>query len=148
MDERKKQKKIMDDLFAVLPYWYFKVNKTMKQSLNSEMSLETYYCLQTLRREGAMTMTEIAHRLKVPKQQATKLIGKLYDHQFVDRLQDDVDKRCIRIQITETAIQYLDRERDQDYVYIEQLKEQIGLDEMLKFGEALEILLEILPKLE
>lgn len=148
MDDWKKEKKIMDDLLAVLPYWHFKVNKTMKQSLNSEMSLETYYCLQTLRKEGAMTMTEIAHRLKVPKQQATKLIGKLHEHQFVERLQDGGDKRCIRIRITDTAIKYLDRERDQDYVYIKQLKEQIGLDEMLKFGEALEILLEILPKLE
>lgn len=141
-------KKLMEDLLTVLPYWHYKIDKTIKQTLKSEMSLETYYCLQTLRREGPMTMTELAARLKITKQQATKLAGKLYEHQFLERIPDKNDRRCIRVQISEAARNYMAQERAQNDIYIERLEEQLKPEDIEKFESALEILLEVLPKLE
>ncbi len=44
------------------------------------MSLETYYCLETVKMRGTATMTELARQLKVPKQQATKLVDRLSEN--------------------------------------------------------------------
>lgn len=69
-------------LLQVMPDWHSRLVRPFKEKLNGEMSLETYYCLQTLRMRGLATMTELAHELKVPKQQVTKLVDKLCECEF------------------------------------------------------------------
>ena len=80
----KKSEKFVQNLLKVMPGWHSKLVRPFKDTLNREMSLETYYCLQTLRMNGTMSMTQLAEQLKVPKQQVTKLIDALCSHQFVN----------------------------------------------------------------
>lgn len=91
----KKSEKFVQNLLKVMPGWHSKLVRPFKDTLNREMSLETYYCLQTLRMNGTMSMTQLAEQLKVPKQQATKLIDALCSHQFVERAHNEKDRRSI-----------------------------------------------------
>ena len=84
MGAGKISEKFVQNLLIAMPVWHSKLVRPFKDTLNGEMSLETYYCLQTLRMRGLATMTELAHELKVPKQQVTKLVDNLYQYQFVD----------------------------------------------------------------
>lgn len=143
-----KSEKLLENLLAILPYWHYKIDKQLKQSLKSEMSLETYYCLQALNSLGPMTMTELAQNLKIPKQQATKIINNLYQYQFVKRIHDEDDRRFIRIEITRQAIDYIEQNYYRSSEFVQELEEKIGEKEVEALSGAIEVLLRILPKID
>ena len=100
-------KNFTEELLRLLPYWHYRIDKPFKAFMKDKMSLETYYCLQVLLRKGPMTMTELTRHLNVSKQQATKLIEILCSHDFVRRLPTEHDRRCIVIEVTECAKDYM-----------------------------------------
>ena len=103
------------------------------------MSLETYYCLETAKQCGTVTMTRIARELKVPKQQVTKLIDRLSEYEFVERVSNEKDRRTVWIQLTPKASAYLD-----EYY----LKNKVTEEELRQLNRAAKTLSEILPKLK
>lgn len=142
------QENLMEILLAVLPYWHCAIDKPLKQSLKDKMSLESYYCLQTLRREGPMTMSQLAQRLKITKQQATKTVERLCAVEFIERLYDEQDRRVIRIRPTARALHYIEQDFYQNSQFLEALGQRLGPEGQADFQHALQILLAVLPKLE
>lgn len=138
----------VENLLTVLPYWQYKLVKPFRNALKTEMGLEAYYALQTLRRSGPMSMTELSRQLKIPKQQATKMIDGLCRQQFVCRKAKDGDRRYVYIEITEEGIQSLFRIFRQDGMFLEKLEAQIGAQELQDLEQAIETLLRVLPKLD
>lgn len=148
MKSEKISAEFVQNLLLVLPNWHSKLVRPFKDLLNREMSLETYYCLETLKLSGTITMTEMAQRLKVPKQQVTKLVDNLSDHQFVERVYDEEDRRVIRIRLTPRAEKYLDEYYLKNTAFIQSLEEQLMEEELIKLNQAVLILGEILPRLK
>ncbi len=139
--------KYNETLIALLPYWHYKIYRPFTQSQEDKMSLETYYCLQTLRRKGAMTMSEIARYLGITKQQATRTIDKLYRHQFVRRLDNESDRRFVRIEITPAAVEYIEKNVRRNTTFCKHIVENTGKTAVAELGAALETLMRILPPL-
>ena len=52
METEKTAEKFVQNLLLVMPVWNSKLVRPFKDSLNGEMSLETYYCLETLKSLG------------------------------------------------------------------------------------------------
>lgn len=138
----------IENLLAVLPYWQYKLVKPLRNALRSEMGLEPYYALQTLRQFGPLTMTELTQRLKITKQLATKIVENLFLGGLVERVHDESDRRYIRIKITEDGQEALYRVFRQDGMFLENLEEKIGSESFAELENAIEILLKILPKLD
>ena len=132
-------------MLKLLPYWYYKIEKPFKMSLKDKMSLETYYCLQILQQDGSMT---IAARLKISKQQATKIIDTLNQHHFIERKYNERDRRYIRICVSDSAIQYIEENIYKNTDFPLQLEEKIGKEDVKRLEDAIATLLEILPKLD
>ena len=141
----------VENLLTVMPYWHYKIDKPFKQ-LHKEnqinMSMETYYCLQMLHRDGAMTMSELAERLKMPKQQVTRLISILFQYDFVRRLDDQKDRRVVRIEATQMAFDYIRENIYRNAAFLSGLEDKIGKEDAEELGRAVESLLKILPKLD
>lgn len=148
MKSEKISAEFVQNLLLVLPNWHSKLVRPFKDLLNREMSLETYYCLETLKLSGTITMTEMSQRLKVPKQQVTKLVDNLSEHQFVERVYDEEDRRVIRIRLTLRAEKYLDEYYLKNTAFIQSLEEQLTEEELIKLNQAVLILGEILPRLK
>lgn len=127
-----------------IPNWV----RPFKDSLNGEMSLETYYCLETLKSLGVVTMTELAQHLKVPKQQVTKLVDNLYKYQFVERAHVEDDRRRISIRLTAKAVDYLDEYYLKNTAFIRMLEEKLTEEELLSLNDAILTLKQILPELK
>lgn len=136
------------NLLGIMPDWHAKLVRPFKDTLNKEMSLETYYCLQTLRRNGTMNMTQLARQLKIPKQQVTKLIDTLSTHQFVERVNNEEDRRSIRIRLTPKAVSYLDAYYLKNTGFINMLEEQLSEEELEQMNSAMELLGRLLPRLK
>lgn len=140
--------RFVKNLLNVLPNWHSKLVRPLKDGLKKEMSLETYYCLETLKLYGPVTMTEMARQLKVPKQQATKLVDKLCEYQFAERGCREGDRRVIWIGLTPKAEEYLEGYYRKNRMFIQALEEQLTKEELQKLDQAVCILGEILPKLK
>ncbi len=138
----------IENLLTVLPYWQYKFVKPLRQALKDEMGLESYYALQTLNQFGSMAMTELAQRLKITKQQASKMIDSLCTHELVRRIPDHMDRRYIYIEITPTGQAALYRIFSEDSHFYEKLEKRIGKKDMEDLSQAIETLLRVLPKLD
>lgn len=138
----------MEDLLSVLPHWHWAVERTLKQSLSGKMSLETYYCLQTLRHHGPMTMSDLALRLHISRQQATQMVARLWEADMVRRLHENPDRRTIEIEITEHAKDYIQRTLYQNTAFLQALTDRVGEENMAELAAAVSTLLRILPQTE
>lgn len=60
----------------------------------STLQLRTLMCLQE---HGPQTMSELADRMLIPRQQMTQIIDRLSDMELISRERDIADRRVIRI---------------------------------------------------
>ena len=139
--------RLAENLLSVLPLWHAVIDKTFKQSLKDRMSLESYCCLQLLRQGGAVTMSELARKLRISRQQATQTVERLYQYDLVRRRADAADRRCIQIEITPQAERYLDQIASLDAALLNRLDTRLGPEDVQALGGAVETLLRILPLL-
>ena len=138
--------KIQELLLGLMPWWNYQIAKPFKQLLDEGVSLEMYYCIQTLRwLGGTMTMSELANWTKMPKQQMTKMVNRLVEQEFVERIDDPQDRRIIKIQITDKALEYIDHFL-KNTAGFHSLLDQLGEEEKEKFQQALELLFDVLSK--
>lgn len=148
MGTQEMSEKFVKNLLLVLPGWNSKLVRPFRETLNREMSLETYYCLQTIRAFESVSMTELARHLRVPKQQVTKLVDNLSQYDFILRVSDEKDRRLIRICLTEQANAYIDDYYRKNQTFIHMLRTQLTDQELERLSAAVETLGEILPKLK
>lgn len=142
------KERFTEKMLKLLPYWHYKIDKPFKMFLKDKMSLETYYCLQVLRQNGPMTMTELSSSLKISKQQATKIIDTLYRHHFVARSNQENDRRFITICVTDTAIDYIEQTIYGNMEFAGFLEKQLGAEDMKQLESAVDVLIGVLSKLE
>ncbi len=147
MKSEKLSELFVKNLLHAMPAWNSNLVRPFKNSLNGEMSLETYYCLETLRSRGTATMTEMARRLNVPKQQATKLVDALAAHEFVERVPRESDRRTVEVRLTPKAVSYLDDYHMKNKEFIRTLEEKLTEQELQKLNDAVIVLAQTLPKL-
>ena len=89
---------IQELLLDTIPAWHYWFARPFKRMLNDGVSLDMYYCIQSMRRSNrTMTMTELANFARMPKQQMSKLVDKLVEGGFAERLSDPDDRRVIRL---------------------------------------------------
>lgn len=148
MKKMKDSEKVLQKFLKVLPSWNAKMIRPFKEQIKKQMTLETYCCLETLRREGMMTMGELSQELKVPKQNMTKLVESLVEHAFVERVYKEKDRRVIWIKITDIALQYLDDYYRKNPDFCAMLETHLNETELKEMAEALNTLEHLLPKLK
>ena len=129
---------IQELLLDTIPAWHYWFARPFKRMLNDGVSLDMYYCIQSLRRSGrTMTMTELANFARMPKQQMSKLVDRLVDGGFAERLSDPDDRRIIRLRATEKAEEYIQSFFEKDAAEYRAFFEQLAPGERDKFCAAL-----------
>ena len=71
------------------------------QPRRRQVSMPQFYILMTLQERGAMTISELAHLLSVSAPSASSILDRMEEHELVERLRDDVDRRVVHVGITE-----------------------------------------------
>ena len=86
---------IQELLLDTVPAWHYWFARPFKRMLNDGVSLDMYYCIQSLRRSGrTLTMTELANLARMPKQQMSKLIDRLVDGGFAATRMTGASSAC------------------------------------------------------
>lgn len=139
---------LQENLLALLPAWNYNIAKPLKQFLDDGISLEMYYCIQTLRWHGEpMKMSELSEVTKTPKKQMTKVADRLVEQKLVERIYDPSDRRIVKLQLTERSISYIDQFLKQDGGYFNSILKQLAPEDIAKFQSAVKTLCEILAKI-
>ena len=119
---------IQELLLDTIPAWHYWFARPFKRMLNNGVSLDMYYCIQSMRRSNrTMTMTELANFARMPKQQMSKL---------VDKLAAD-DRRVIRLRATEKADEYVASFLEKDAAEFRAFFDQLEGEERETFCTAL-----------
>ncbi|MDO4322347.1 MAG: MarR family transcriptional regulator [Lachnospiraceae bacterium] len=139
---------IQESLLAVMPYWNYRISKPFKHLLDDGVSMEMYYCLQIIRGfDEALTMTELSQRIQMSKQQMTKIINRLVERGFVKRIYDPSNRRIIKIQITDRALDYIEHFLKENAECFRETLEAMDSQELADFKQAIDILTRVLSKL-
>ncbi len=148
MDNKLEIGQIQEELLGLLPQWNYRITKPFKQLLDEGISLEMYYCIRILRwLGGTATMTELGTYALMPKQQMTKMVNRLVEHQLVERLEDPADRRIIKIRLTDTAFQYIDHFLSEDAKCFRYLLEQMDGEDRIAFRNAIKTISDIFCRL-
>lgn len=140
--------KIQEMLLELLPQWNYKIAKPFKQLQDEGVSLEMYYCIKTLQWGGGiMTMSELGNYTKMPKQQMTKMVNRLVEQEFVERVYDPSDRRIIKIKLTDTAQNYLEHFIEYDASCFRPLLDTMNKEDIVIFQKSLEQLLDVFSRL-
>ena len=113
-----------------------------------QLSVMQFRTLCSLVNERKQKMTDLAEHLCVSKQQVTQIVDRMTELNFLTRVEDPLDRRCIRVDLTPYAEEYL-KEKLSDYATV-LLYEigQLGKPQQKKFWTIVEYSLELLPQLE
>lgn len=140
--------KIKEMLLALLPQWNYEIAKPFKQLQDEGVSLEMYYCIKTLQWGGGiMTMSELGGYTKMQKQQMTKMVNRLVEQEFVERIYDPSDRRIIKIKLTSTAQNYLDHFIEYDASCFRPILEKMNEEDIVIFRKSLEMMLDVFSRL-
>lgn len=139
---------LQENLLALLPMWNYNIAKPLKQFLDDGISLEMYYCIQAMRwYKKPIKMSELSELTKTPKKQMTKVADRLVEQQLVERVYDPLDRRIVRLQLTEHALSYIDHFLEQDGGYFKSILGQIEQEDLLRFQAAIKTLIDVLGKI-
>ncbi|MEN6461272.1 MAG: MarR family transcriptional regulator [Syntrophomonas sp.] len=92
---------VTEDLLALLGYIRDTFFRPAEQITRSRISHAQFHAISILAHKGSLSMSELANEMKISKQQLTPLIGKLIDSNMVVRKPEEMDRRILRIEITE-----------------------------------------------
>lgn len=139
---------LQENILALLPMWNYNIAKPLKQFLADGISLEMYYCIQALCwYEKPMKMSELSKLTKTPKKQMTKVADRLVEQQLVERIYDPLDRRIVRLQLTDRALSYIDHFLEQDGGYFKSILGQLEPEDLTRFQVAIKTLIEVLEKI-
>lgn len=141
-------KQIQEFLLSIMPMWNYRIAKPFKQLLDEGISLEMYYCIKVLQWYGEpITMSELAWYTKSAKQQMTKIVNRLVEQGFVERVYDPANRRIIRIKPTEKAQDYTEHFVEDNASCFRPLLEQMSGDDLVDFQQGLELIFQVLSHL-
>lgn len=136
-------KEIQENLLLLLPHWNYRVIRPIKQLLDDGISLEMYYCLQILRTQDAITMSDFSGMINIPKHQMSKMSNRMFEQGFIERIADPNDRRITKIRITGIAIAYMDKFRSENADCYHEFMDLLSAEELHQFQQAIETILHL-----
>ncbi len=126
---------LVDSFSSLIPV-FMKVLKQIQSEVlqDSEISSVHMQIMFILKHEGQLNMSALGKKLMAPKPNVTVFIDKLIEHEYVERLYNDSDRRVISIKLTESGQNRIDEHLKEMKKYFRQFMKRFSEDdlEMLK----------------
>ena len=145
--DSKKRQDLLEFIFLSLD----KIIKPYENSVQGPLGPRQYYSLRVINDCGPITMSMFAERAKIKKQQTTKIVNRLVELGMVNRIYTKSDRRTIKINITDSGREFLEKNNLRSLDCIVDIVEQLGDVENERFYEVVQALNEFLgrmPKIE
>lgn len=95
-------------VLRLLPMWQFRLAKPFKALLHDGISPNLYHCMNIISENGEpMSMGELSSAMHMTKQQMTKMVNRLIELDLGCRIGDELDRRVVRISLSDKAHAYM-----------------------------------------
>lgn len=84
-----------------------KIMKPMSAMRKGRLTASQFFAVAAVMDCGRMAMSELAERMDISRQQATKTVNQLVENGFMCRIPSGGDRRIIQIDLTDTARCYM-----------------------------------------
>lgn len=124
-----------------------KVINQMEKTYKDDLTFSEFYALSAVNYFGDMTMTVFANNFGIQKQQATRIINKLVQKGYIQRIYDNSDRRIVLIRLTQEAKSYLSKHIAKSVEIISDSLSGFAESEIREFQTAIETINRMLPKM-
>lgn len=122
-----------------------KIYKQWEESYNDKLTTLQFHVVATLGMYGSMTMSALAEIMGMQKQSATKVVNQLVGMKFIRRIDDEADRRVVRVDVTPEARVYLERFTIENMKQVCKSFETLSDGELAELQQAIAVLNRILP---
>lgn len=122
-----------------------KIYKQWEDSYNDKLTTLQFHVVATLGMYGSMTMSALADIMGMQKQSATKVVNQLVGMKFIRRIDDETDRRVVRVDTTPEAKAYLKRFSIENMKQVGRSFESLNDGELAELRQAIETFNRILP---
>jgi DNA-binding MarR family transcriptional regulator len=124
-----------------------KLIRPSEQITRDSLSPTQFQALGTLAMGGPLTMTELAVALAISKQQLTPVVDRLEREALLTREGDSADRRVIRLRVSPSGFNYLERMRIEFEALVTRQISPLGKKDQRELLEALNTIKVVLAKL-
>ena len=148
LDEQKQQERTqktrhtLNELLVGLFNYILYIEANNLKQKGVELSINEVHILESIERASSNTMSHMARRLMITSGTLTTNISRLEKKGYVERYQDEKDRRIVRIRNTPKALDVLKIHDEFHKNMIDKAIGDLGLDENEVLNEALENILE------
>ena len=104
--------------------------------------------LLALAAEEKLTMSQLAAKINTSNEQATRAVAQLVDRGFIERLQDNSNRRVINIRLTEKAQEFISKTKAEILGDLLDRFNDVSDEDMESFQAAIEQLIRVLKKVQ
>lgn len=133
-------------LIEVIGEWNRYIGKAFKCNLIEGMSPPMHFLLTQI--ETPVSMSDLARKMRMPKQQMTRLADRVIELGMAERVNDANDRRVVLLKATEKAGAYMEECRDRMREHLHKMLEDMGEKDEQKFLSALESIHEVFMNID
>lgn len=104
--------------------------------------------LLALALEEKLTMSQLASKINTSNEQATRAVAHLVDKGFIERMQDNSNRRIINIRLTDKANEFIKKTKSEIMGDLLDQFNGVSDEDMEKFHDAIIQIVKILKKVE
>lgn len=139
-----KVEKLASDFFKLMPT-FRKIVKPLEKSAKTLTPMQ-YHILVFLYGMEPLSMSELAGKMNISRQQLTPLTDKLEESGYIKRVHDPEDRRSVKISVTPTGTAYLEQHRRETLELIIKRFQQLSPDEVEELHSAVQTFAKILNR--
>lgn len=138
---------ISQDFVRLLPLVYNKLASSPKKA-SSLTHLQIHILEEMMHAREGISVTHLAQRIRISKQQLTPLIHKLEEHEFVSKSQNLEDKRSVKLMLTEKGTTEVMKHWEGFQQLLSSRIGQLDEDDLLDLDFAINKIIRIFAKLD
>jgi len=139
--------KTAEMLFNVIPLLDRHFVRSVDQQFRSVLTAMQVNVMVILTKKKA-TMTELSNEMLMSKQQMTPIIDKLVSQSFVKREYDNIDRRIIRIGVTQSGLDILAEIKEKVLGVLNDKLKDLDDNDLLCLNHALSDLFKVINKID
>jgi DNA-binding MarR family transcriptional regulator len=128
------------------------MNRSMRSwglfAKSTGLSMPQFGLLMQMHHKGACGMSEVSERFEISPAAASQLVDKLVQNGFVQREEDQNDRRAKLLNLTDKGRELVQRGIQERYRWVEQLAEKLSPAEQAQVSEALNLMTKAAKELE
>ena len=123
-----------------------KINRQFEDTYRDRLTTSQFYAVALLNDHGCMSMSALAKRMDIQKQQATKVANQLAGMGFLQRGSDMADRRITTADLTPRAKEYMASYRLENIKHISHQFTALPAEELARLEAAVDTINAILPQ--